>query len=90
MERWCRRVLLTNCKAVGAKLIITNGEEYEQLNKMEDIVCCVACYPVWLIQTGIYKVQSVRIYHECESRIEKIPPEDHCLASRGLPSYDKD
>ena len=57
VERWCRRVLLTNCKAVGAKLIITNGEEYEQLNKMEDIVCCVACFPVWLIQTGIYKVQ---------------------------------
>ena len=71
MERWCRRVLLTNCKAVGAKLIITNGEEYEQLNKMEDIVCCVVCFPVWLIQTGIYKVQSIRIYHKCEGRIEK-------------------
>ena len=32
---------------------------------------------------------TIRIYHECEGRIEKIRPEDHRLASRGLASDDK-
>ena len=31
----------------------------------------------------------IRIYHGCDSRIEKIPPEDHRLALRGMPSDDK-
>ena len=31
----------------------------------------------------------IRIYHECEDRIEKSVPEDHRLASRGLPNDDK-
>ena len=31
----------------------------------------------------------IRIHHECEGGIEKIRPEDHLLASRGLPSDDK-
>ena len=56
VERWCRRVLLTECKAVGAKLIITNGEEYAQTNGTNNMACCVACFPVWLLRTGIYKV----------------------------------
>ena len=30
----------------------------------------------------------IRIYHEYEGEIEKIRPEDHRLASRGLPSDD--
>ena len=50
-------MLLTECKAVGAKLIITNGDEYEQLDNAKDVACCVACFPVWLIQTGLYKVE---------------------------------
>ena len=35
------------------------------------------------------KSEHIRIYDECEGRIEKIRPEDHRLASRGLPSDDK-
>ena len=32
----------------------------------------------------------IRIYHECEGRIEKtFCPEDRCLASGGWPSDDK-
>ena len=31
----------------------------------------------------------IRIFHECEGRIEKIRLEDRRLASRGLPSDDK-
>ena len=34
-------------------------------------------------------LQNIRIHQECEGRIEKIRPEDHRLASRGLPSDDK-
>ena len=56
VERWCRRVLLTQCEAVGAKLIITNGEEYGQVSRTRNIACCVACFPVWLLRNGIYKV----------------------------------
>ena len=56
VERWCRRVLLTQCEAVGAKLIITNGEEYGQVNMTKNIACCVACFPVWLLRNGIYNV----------------------------------
>ena len=33
--------------------------------------------------------QTVRIYHECEGGIEKNCPEDHQLASQGMPSDDK-
>ena len=34
-------------------------------------------------------LENIRIYHECEGRIKKIRPEDHHLASQGLPSDDK-
>ena len=31
----------------------------------------------------------IRIYHECEGKIEKLHPEDRRLASQGLPSDDE-
>ncbi|XP_052278801.1 uncharacterized protein LOC127877175 [Dreissena polymorpha] len=64
VERWCSRVLLTECKAVGAKIVITNGEEYESMDGAEDIFCCVVCFPVWLIQTGIYKLHRKVVYDD--------------------------
>ncbi|KAL4230584.1 hypothetical protein ACF0H5_010962 [Mactra antiquata] len=64
IERWCKRVLFTDCKAIGAKLVITNGEEYANLNGTEDIICCVFCFPVWLLQTGIYKLHRTVTYDD--------------------------
>ena len=40
-------------------------------------------------QTSIADKNSIRIYHECEGRIERIRREDRRLASRGLLSDDK-
>ncbi|OWF35982.1 hypothetical protein KP79_PYT13168 [Mizuhopecten yessoensis] len=53
VQNWCTRVTGAKCKAVGAKLIITNGEERDHFLSAENVVCCVVCLPVWAIQTGI-------------------------------------
>ncbi|XP_060084081.1 uncharacterized protein LOC132563336 [Ylistrum balloti] len=53
VENWCTRVTGAKCKAVGAKLIITDGEERDNFLSAENIICCVLCLPVWAIQTTI-------------------------------------
>ncbi|XP_033743357.1 uncharacterized protein LOC117329502 [Pecten maximus] len=53
VQNWCSRVTGAKCKAVGAKLIITDGEERDNFMSAENVICCVLCLPVWAIQTGI-------------------------------------
>ena len=44
-------------------------------------------YPAGL---NVYlNLRLIRIYYECEGRIDKIPPEDRRLASRDLSNDDK-
>ena len=62
VERWCRRITMTRCEAVGAKLVITNGEEPANLTNAENIFCCIVCFPIWSMQAGIYKV-STAVWH---------------------------
>ncbi|KAL3879100.1 hypothetical protein ACJMK2_031413 [Sinanodonta woodiana] len=70
VQRWCKRVLLTECCAVGAKLVITSGEEYESLVTAENIVCCIFCFPVWFVQTAIYKLHRVSTYDDFKVRFD--------------------
>ena len=44
---------------------------------------------VWFKMGHLPGKGSIRIHHECEGGIVKIRPNDHRLASRGLPSDEK-
>ena len=41
-----------------------------------------------IITLHLFSIDTISIHHDCEGGIEKSVPEDHRLASRGLPSYD--
>ena len=45
--------------------------------------------PSVLSSFAITLLNNIRIYHECEGRIEKFRPDDRRFASRGLLSDDK-
>ncbi|WAQ99500.1 hypothetical protein MAR_023873, partial [Mya arenaria] len=64
VERWCRSVLLTECEVEGARMVVTNGEEYETMGRAEKIVCCLFCFPVWALQTCIYKIHRTVAYDD--------------------------
>ena len=49
------------------------------------LASCIISRPIRTFRAWDIK----RIYHECEGRIEKPRPDDHRLASRGLPIDDK-
>ncbi|KAK3100548.1 hypothetical protein FSP39_021623 [Pinctada imbricata] len=66
VERWCRRITMTDSRSVGARLIITNGEEADSIATAENIVCCIVCFPIWAIQTGIYKAHRAATYQDID------------------------
>eukprot|EP00105_Crassostrea_gigas_P038035 XP_019922183.1 PREDICTED: uncharacterized protein LOC105326814 [Crassostrea gigas] len=64
VERWCRKITEEKCKSIGARLLITNGDEPETFGTLENILCCVACFPIWAIQTAIIKMHRKIAYED--------------------------
>ncbi|XP_061184901.1 uncharacterized protein LOC133192911 [Saccostrea echinata] len=70
VERWCRKVTSTKCESVGAKLLITNGDEPENLRTLENILCCVVCLPIWAIQTAVIKLHREVAYQDLSATFD--------------------